>query len=525
MNENLHDIDKLFRDTIGGHRDMPSTHVWESIDRQLDKTNVSLTTRKYNNLKRLSVAILLLLLGSIAYQVHTKINAGKEAGRINKDKQQVQQNSTPVHDATKNNAPGEIVNKEIDNTPNINTSDKPVVNYPPAEKSVEKKASEPISKLSGEEETLANFDKAVAKKATNSNSRSKFSLGKNKTGNTKDITVISLKEKALSRKKGNEGAGYVNNKPLTNRYNKSSAAVVDEEIFLKPATVAGILYAPIMPPAINYTIKTKEFPANAVAKRSVAKSLSKSSGKPFHISLKPYYAPQISFNRIEDDKHHSGPPAPPRSGRDDFKRDENKPSTSTFGIALELPLGKKWGLVSGVAYTKTQITIEPKKIFAQMDNDGKVKYRFDCSSGYTYLSPKTVASPTTVGDSISVTESSNKTQYIGIPLAINYTFSLGKFSIIPTVGAMANFSTRQQIETSLVQGSVKETQTTNNIQGSKETYFNAFTNIAFEYNIGKRWAISFAPGANFALTSTTKNATVKSYPNSFGLTSGIKIKL
>ncbi len=521
MNENLHDIDKLFRDTIGGHKDMPSTQVWESIDRQLDKTNVSLTTRKYNNLKRLSVAILLLLLGSIAYQVHTKINAGREAGRINKDKQQVQQNSAPVHEAAKNNVPGEIVNKEDNSTPNTNTSDKPVTNSP----TVEKKGNEPISKHSREEETLADYDKAVAKKTTNSNSTGRLSLGKNKTTNNKDITVISPKEKTISHRKKIEGAGYVNNKPVTTPDNKSSAAVVDEEIFLKPAAVTGISYAPLMRPAINYTIKAKEFPKNAVAKNSAAKNLSKGSGKPFHISLKPYYAPQISFNRIEDDRHHSGPPAPPRSGRDDFKRDENKPSTSTFGIALELPIGKKWGLVSGVAYTKTQITIEPKKIFAQMDNDGKVKYRFDCSSGYTYLSPKTVATPTTVGDSISVTESSNKTQYVGIPLAVNYTFSLGKFSIIPTVGAMANFSVKQQIETSLVQGSVKETQTSNNIQGSKETYFNAFTNIAFEYNIGKRWAISFAPGASFALTPITKNATVKSYPNSFGLTSGIKIKL
>jgi len=113
---------------------------------------------------------------------------------------------------------------------------------------------------------------------------------------------------------------------------------------------------------------------------------------------------------------------------------------------VQVPVGKKWSIQSGVTYTSKKISIEPKKIFAKLDNDGKVKYRFDCSSGYTFISPKTGTTPA-VGDSVNAVASSNTLQYIGIPLAVNYTFSFGKFSLAPTVGTSVNFLTKQRIET------------------------------------------------------------------------------
>jgi hypothetical protein len=38
-------------------------------------------------------------------------------------------------------------------------------------------------------------------------------------------------------------------------------------------------------------------------------------------------------------------------------------------------------------------------------------------------------------------------------------------------------------------------------------------------------ALSLVPSGNFALTSINKDAAVKSYPNSFGVAAGLKIKL
>jgi hypothetical protein len=224
---------------------------------------------------------------------------------------------------------------------------------------------------------------------------------------------------------------------------------------------------------------------------------------------------------MEDDHHDAGPQ--PRNGRDQIKSEEQHQSSSTAGILVTLPVGKKWSLQSGVTLLNNETSIEPKKIFAKMDIDGKVKYRFDCASGYTYISPKTGTTPT-VGDSVNTAASTNNLKYIGIPLAVNYNFSLGKFNIVPTFGVMANFLVKQRIETEIMQGVAPEKQTISNIQGLKSNYFNAFTGLAVEYNINKRLALSIMPSGNFALSSINKDAAVKSYPNSFGLNGGLKIK-
>lgn len=77
MSENLHDIDKLFRDSLEGHEEMPSDKVWDALDNNLDKSNVIHIKRKYNNLKRIAIALLLLLLGTIVYEIQSK-KTGKQ---------------------------------------------------------------------------------------------------------------------------------------------------------------------------------------------------------------------------------------------------------------------------------------------------------------------------------------------------------------------------------------------------------------------------------------------------------------
>ena len=57
MNENLHNIDKLFKTAIEDHEELPSTDVWNNIDKGLDKKNVVSIQRKYYVLKRVAVAV------------------------------------------------------------------------------------------------------------------------------------------------------------------------------------------------------------------------------------------------------------------------------------------------------------------------------------------------------------------------------------------------------------------------------------------------------------------------------------
>jgi len=513
MNENLHDIDKIFHDGINGHKDMPSGKVWESIDQQLDKRNVTHAIRKYKNLKRLSVAILLLLIGSIAYQVHTKMYIDKEAIKNNKQpSESTTASKLPDNQSIIKSFQQKSLDKNSAKELSTGKNEMPLPEKNMLQKPGEAIVKTPLNRLN----TATNSSIPKNEVALN---QTKNSFNKIADGTSKGFNHAGIIEKD---KRGSIVAIRKSSMKINHR-EKVITTPAEFSGPMNPAMIAGIPYSQPSIQVVGPTQKPTFFPILKNEKNVAGKPMLKSKQTAFHYSLKAFYTPQISFNRIEDD-HHRDRPAPPHSGRDDFRREENKPTTASMGIVMELPVGKRWGLLSGISYTNTRINIEPKKIFAQMDTDGKVKYRFDCSSGYTYLSPKTVATPS-IGDSISVTQSYNRLQYLGIPLGVNYTFSLGKFSIIPTVGAVANFSVKQQIATSLVQGSLKETQTSNNIQGLKGTYFNAFANIVFEYNIGKKLALSLAPAGSFALSSITKNTTVKSYPNSFGLTSGIKIKL
>jgi hypothetical protein len=279
-----------------------------------------------------------------------------------------------------------------------------------------------------------------------------------------------------------------------------------------------------LPKDNNANVNSKRISPDANLSNTAAKNTNLKNPKPFHVNVTVFYSPQFSFNRLEDDHHDPGPQGPQQgNGREEIKKDEPHERSSSLGVLLEIPAGKKLSLQSGLTYLSKKISIEPKKIYAKLDNDGKVKYRFDCSSGYTYIAPKSGTTPA-VGDSVNAAASTNTLQYVGIPLGLNYSFTLGKFNIVPGIGATANILVKQKIETELIQGSSKEKQTINSIEGMKPVYFNAYTGVSLEYNASKRVALSVTPSGNFALSSINKNAAVRSYPNSFGIAAGIKIK-
>ena len=517
MDENLHDIDKLFRDPIEAHEEAPSTKVWDAIDNNLDKSNVVSIKKKYNNLKKLAVALLLLLLGAIVYEVQTnKSSAGKDVAttkiidgdKITADKQTKQsagQNKVNVKDTSGTgsvNSNNYTTNNAVNNNDKNSTLGADVKNN-------DKRVVTPVSQnaVSVKSSNTKN-NKNIADDAVQPDENEKSPVKKS----SKQKTKIALRNATADE------LPDVNSKPSKVNGKKGNAIVLNVLTQPDRTTAEKIIFEK---QNIALKINPNRITPDAALKNSLAKNKTAKAAKPFHFSVTPFFSPQFSSNRIEDDRHDGGPQ--PRNGREAIKKDEQHQTSSTFGILVDIPVGKKWSLQSGINYVNKNIEIEPKKIFAKLDNDGKVKYRFDCSSGYKYLLPKTGTAPI-VGDSINTSASTNNLQYLGIPLAINYNFSFKKFNIIPIVGTVANFLVKQKIETELIQGTTKEKQTINTIQGLKPVYFNAVTGIAFEYNLSKRIALSIMPSGNFALSAINKDAAVKSYPNSFGLSGGVKIK-
>lgn len=77
MNKDLPDIEELFKSALEDNEEFPSSKVWDDIENILDKDDVILIRRKYENLKRISFLLFFLLLGISIYQLnnwHSKAN-------------------------------------------------------------------------------------------------------------------------------------------------------------------------------------------------------------------------------------------------------------------------------------------------------------------------------------------------------------------------------------------------------------------------------------------------------------------
>lgn len=547
MSENLHDIDKLFRDAIERHEDMPSEKLWDAVDAGLDKSNVVHIKRKYNNLKRIAAVLVLLLLSVVGYEIFkTKTGTEGIAGRNdNKDgtKTAGAETAAPAKGSAvtaikQENFPGQNNTVTANSGQSATVANAGVDSVSGAAVTVADKEKQPVPDLKNNSIADNNTSGSVNDKLTvPSNSGYKKQNSNlpavNKKGddgyNSRTAVNKSAKGKTKIKVKSPAPQQYGeedNTEDDVNETGVKTAAVTNELSPIENSRVATLAER------INKAMDTKELLAAGRQSPDVVIKKLKSS-RSFRFNVMPFFAPQFTSTALKEEKkapsQNSGPggPPPPRPGgnnhKDQYKSEEQTQTSYTAGVLAEIPLGKKWSIQSGISYTQKNISIEPKKIYARPDKDGKVKYVFDCSSGYSYISTKTGTTPA-VGDSISVTSSQNTLGYIGVPVAVNYKVSLGRFSIIPSFGTVFNFLTKQKIKTELVQGTVKEQRTIDKIEGLKSSYLNATAGVALEYDVNKRITLNIMPAGSFALTSINKDAGVKSYPNAFGVTGGVKIK-
>ncbi len=534
MSKNLQNIDKLFRDAIEGHEDMPDEKLWDSIDAGLDKSNVVNINRKYNNLKRVAAALLVLLLSVVGYEVFKTKKGTVETASNNKNNSTQKTASDVGAQKTgaansSNTAAGYKTNEgSITQSNNIATASYDSANNTTVsnEGKVTTATNKPGQLTPAETNTVA--DITFNKKNTKKNILSSDNKNTDEYANSKPL------------KKSGKGKTNVKIKsPVPQQYSNESSdnydainndAVADISLNTKqllPASSLGKRISQSMAVVSSSAINRNT--PDAVFKKQ-------RSSKSVRLNLMPFFSPQLIASNIKETLQAPGPgnspggPPPPRPGgggdhKAQYKKDEQEQTAYSLGVLAELPLGKKWSIQSGISYLSKTISIEPKKIYARPDKDGKVKYVFDCSSGYSYISSKTGSTPL-AGDSITTRSSKNVLGYISVPVAVNYKFSLGKFNIIPSIGSVFNFLTKQKTETELVQGNAKEKQTINKLQGLSRGYISATAGIAFEYNISKRLAVNLMPSGNFAVTSVNNSsAPVKSFPDAFAVAAGLKIKL
>ena len=505
MKKNLHDIDKLFKAAIDDLEESPSSGVWDAIDSNLDKNKVIDIRKKYILLKRVSIVLLLLLLG---FGVHTynTWNAAKIAAMNNTIKNNEQISSIenvqgPQKEQNKITTANTSINNNADKESTVNVNNK--------RQAQEEDARAKMLDIS-QNQVLINSSGSLNKvDEENIYATRKGKILINRRTQKTNITNAAVGE--YGNEMGNAGLTTEKNEVISGL---SVIPEINPEILkAKPADAANEFILPG-----NYILGDNR---NTFASPDKLKQTKKAAS----FAATVFYAPNISSNSIKNDHHEHRMGRPDNDGdKEKIRNGENHQSSNSAGVLLDYNMNKHWSLESGFFLSNKTIHINPKTIYADLDDNGNVKYLYNCSSGYLFLSSKSITNPV-VGDSIQAFESTNTLQYISIPLTVKYNFPINRFDLFASAGTAVNILTKGKMETEIQNGPVKEITVNNKINGLKSSYFGGMLGIGALYNITGKVVISFMPSFNFALTSSTKGASVKTYPNSISMAAGIMYRL
>lgn len=510
MDKDLHNIEELFRSSLNeNEEEIPSKNVWDAVDKQLDKDNVISIKRKYTFLKR--IAVLLLLLLSIAlfelntsYKNNGSLAKNKNTGEESESKSN-KKNDTDINNTTKINAAA-AMDKAHNNT---NKKQNPTISNPLHN---DKKSTNDKKVVTINSHTLQkqNSTEIITAEKDNSNNQSSGRLTRKKKINTSLAYHIKIKNSTPSEDKQllvqNNAEGDI----FPSLRNRNIVSFETLQMDLKDSANTKKISASTSSLKVNVYDSSNKTVLKTTPEK--LKNLSR-------FSITPFFSPDIAWYRLLNDKAGYQ-----QENANEIEKEEKHEFSYTFGLLVNYKINKQWGLQSGLTVSNTNIIIQPKTIYAQPDNTGSIKYRINTSSGYGYVLPSYISSPVT-GDSLYAFTSTHSLQYIGIPLAVSYNITRGKFNLNTVAGISANFLTSAKLATSVENGIDNSTESVNSLQGVKKVYFSGLAGIGVDYKLTNKTALTFAPVMRFALNPINKDATVKSYPMSLGFAVGLKINL
>jgi len=561
MDKNLHNIEDLFRKELEDNEEIPPENTWGRIDKILDKDKIVSIYKKYARLKWVAFLLLFFLAGMSMYVWNYRKNNSpekKEIGILKKEIKSKNKNADLLNGGNQIDVKGPVdsikasvdnvlkkevksnnnaapsyednktdLKKHVDSTNTIvvGNNQKPVKEIGPTkiDKNIAKKQPEEKQPKLSTTKGISNL--LVSKEERESEKNTKPGITKNLSNSS-----ISKREKEKENKPNNE---FNINKPVHHEDELDVAAKpvdIDSNKALLPLIQLNSLPVTEVKGITTDLIETKRIlKATSIAEVKAPVNKSKNISKNKFLKLKTlspfsitgFYSPDISFFHLQDD-----PSGNPNTNGVADENNENKTSAFTGGALIDFKNGPHWSLQSGLTLSTTRIDIEfeDEPLFAKADNSGNVKYQVKTVLGYGYILPSFSNNPN-VGDSISSLSTKSTLQYLGIPLAVKYSWDKGKFSINAKAGLSGNFLTRGKIETEVEQGNDNETETVDKIYGLKKFYLSGLAGVGLDYNFYKNFSVSFSPTLRFALNPINKNVSVISYPNSLGFSLGLKMKL
>ncbi len=551
MDKNLHDIEDLFRKELEDNEENPSQNAWDGIEKKLDKENVVSIKKKYNLLRKVTLLLAILLTGLSIYvwknQDKSPVKPNKDITGINKEAKTKNNTLTEESGTTTLQKPVDslTINKSDNSkqiTESVTTNLKNRVDTLTVNKNNNiKEVTESENRVS--DRTILKDDNDNLPKSLNpitAKNLSNTSIPKNKIKNSSpdgshssDVSESSASKFSIQKKGklikrnsdefvetkrpkqiedeqpngvSHSGIGFDNNLPSIETLNSKDGGNVEKNTVGKFATKELLQNIGLV--KIN--------PSTQIEKTIVRKPSIKST-KQSGFAITAFYSPDIAFYHFENNDQRN-------SNNTDFENSETESYSSTIGALVEYNFSEHWGLQTGITLATTNFQLDSDTIYAEPDNSGQIKYKLRSPLGDAYVLPYFSNSPN-IGDSILSKSPTHTLQYLGIPLAVKYNFNKGKFSLNALGGITANFLSCGRISTELESGANSEIETTNKIYGLKPLYFSGLVGIGVDYNIYKKFSISFSPTLRFALSAINSNFNEPSYPISLGFVLGLKMKL
>ena len=520
MSENLHDIDKLFQDSIEGHAETPPPAVWQQLDKKLDQKKAASIAGRYRMLKWVAAALFLISAGmamwvynlqtnkkgDLVKKTETRLSPASGGVANDPDGSTNEQEPAPIKQADKepivqqhgvttpaSSGSGEKVSvKEKRMTDDTDTS--------PGETRTETMRQQSMPKdavpLPMQKTDLRN---AIAKKINKKNAAAESYVSGIIPAHAGDIINEQLKNKQIKPGTGEEGL---------------LVAVVGEPVRHTRSSKVDISTLP--PPGPGSLVP-------ALARSGAAATVKLA---PLHAGFTAtvFFSPNLVSNSITNNNlllHNN------EDKKDTIKGKEQNRTSKSIGALIEYNINQHWSIGSGIILSTRTTEIKAKPIYAREDQrrGGEVRYRFNCSSGYFYINPKPGRSNPPSGDTIKALSSLNTLKYLSVPLSLKYTAGEGKLRLVTSAGLQANFLTDRNIETVITKGAQHENASTSDNQGLRPVYFSGVISAGATYKLNRIVTASVVPTAQLGFMSITHDNPVKSYINFYGLALGLSIKL
>jgi hypothetical protein len=463
LDKHLHkDIGEQFSKGINSLSQQPREHIWENIDRQLDKTALKNYKDKLSRLRKRTLLLLLLLIGIATFSVMNFKTSRNESNHNSLARKKIKESII-------NNYNSSIITSKRDRLLKNYSIQQQTTNSIIGRINVMQHTEQGLFIVKKRKPSIKITNGTMADEETAENN--KIEINKNitseKPSETTLLTVNAKQEEA------------------ENKIPPSSQILKNDSLALSQNNA----------PSKSYKNKQRNN----------------------NYTLTAFVSPDYSEYRLENDKRNS------YDNKAGIAKRERSDLSASLGVLLGYKIDNNVTIQSGIIYSSSNININPTKIYAEKDNAGMIKYRYNTSSGFGFIMPSFSASPA-VGDSLFANGANHTLHYISMPLIAKFKLGNKKITFYPGVGVTFNFLTKATLTTDVEDRFNRETEYITKLESIRKIGYSLLLTPEIQYQLSKKTGLSAIPYFKYSLGAINKGNVVKTYPYTFGLGFGAVYK-